>query len=87
MENTVLFRKINGWLTVIWIAMIPISIVTGWIGSVPFIAAISIYALVTGHLSTWQSGRVEVEQEENEAKKDDDFERRIEKKIDEIKAK
>lgn len=85
MENTVLFRKINGWMTVVWTVMIPVSIMTGWINSVPFISAISLYALITGHLSTWQSARVEVRQEEESAKKDDNFEGRVEKKVDEIK--
>jgi hypothetical protein len=64
--SPVLFKRINGWLTIIWILMIPISIATGWISSVPFISAISIYALITGHLSTWQASRVEVKQDEQE---------------------
>lgn len=85
-SNVVLFKKINGYLTLFWILMIPISIVTGWISSVAFIAAISIYALVTGHLSTWQAARVEVNQEEVAEKKDDDFEDRIEKKVDEVQS-
>jgi cell division protein FtsB len=56
-------RRVNGWLTVFWITMIPVAIITGWIHSVAFISAISLWALVAGHWSTWQAARVEVEQQ------------------------
>jgi hypothetical protein len=55
-------RKVNGWLTIFWIAMIPVSIITGWINSVTYVAALSLWALVSGHWSAWQAARVEVEQ-------------------------
>jgi len=29
--DPVFMRRVNGWLTIFWIAMIPISIITGWI--------------------------------------------------------
>ena len=61
-------RRVNGWLTVFWIAMIPVSLVTGWISSVTYIAALSLWALVSGHWSAWQAARVEVRQDE-EAKR------------------
>ena len=56
-------RKVNGWHTVLWLAMIPVSVVTGWISSVTYVAAISLWALVSGHWSAWQAARVEVNQE------------------------
>ena len=56
-------RKLNGWLTIFWIVMIPVSIVTGWISSVTYVAALSIWALVSGHWSTWQAARVGVTQQ------------------------
>ena len=56
-------RRVNGWLTVVWILMIPVSIVTGWIHSVAYISALSLWALVSGHWSAWQAARVEVEQQ------------------------
>jgi hypothetical protein len=62
--NPVLFKRINGWMTVFWVIMVPVSIFTGWVNSVEYVAALSIYALITGHLSTWQSARVEVKQDE-----------------------
>jgi len=55
-------RRVNGWLTVFWIAMIPLSIVTHWISSVTYVAALSLWALVSGHWSAWQAARVEVNQ-------------------------
>ena len=57
-------RKLNGWLTIFWIAMIPISLITGWVKSVTYVSALSLWALVSGHWSTWQAARVEVTQQE-----------------------
>lgn len=64
--DPVFMRRVNGWLTVAAMILIPISIITGWIDSVRFIAALSIWALVSGHWSAWQAARVEVKQEESE---------------------
>ena len=62
-ESPVLMRRVNGWLTLAWIAMIPVSVMTGWIHSVSYISALSLWALVSGHWSAWQAARVEVEQQ------------------------
>jgi len=61
--SPVFMRRVNGWLTVFWLAMIPISLVTHWISSVAYVAALSLWALVSGHWSAWQAARVEVNQE------------------------
>ncbi len=61
--DPVFMRRVNGWLTMFWIAMIPISIFTGWVSSVQYVSALSLWALVSGHLSAWQAARVEVEQQ------------------------
>lgn len=62
--DPVLFRKVNGWLTVVWfVAALPICLFLA--NSVPFLVFISVYAVVTGHLSTWQSARVEARQEDD----------------------
>lgn len=58
-------RTFNGYATIFWVIMIPISIVTGWISSVVYVAALSIWALVSGHLSAWTAGRVEVKQHDD----------------------
>jgi hypothetical protein len=55
-------RRVNGWLTVFWLLMIPTSILTHWISSVTYVAALSLWALVSGHWSAWQAARVEVNQ-------------------------
>ena len=62
--DPVFMRKVNGWLTIFWIIMIPVAIFTGWISSVPFISALSLWALVSGHWAAWQAARVEVKQDE-----------------------
>jgi hypothetical protein len=63
--DPVFMRRVNGWLTLFWLMMIPISLVTGWISSVTYIAALSLWALVSGHWSAWQAARVEVRQDED----------------------
>jgi hypothetical protein len=72
--DPVFMRKFNGWLTIVWLFVLPLSIVTGLVNSVGFISLISIYALVTGHLSAWQAARVEVKQDQGD----------LENKVDEI---
>lgn len=61
--NPVFMRRVNGYLTLFWIAMIPVSLVTGWVSSVEYVSALSLWALVSGHWSAWQASRVEVEQQ------------------------
>lgn len=60
--DPVLMRRTNGWLTIVWLIMIPVSFAMGWIHSVAFVSALSLWALVSGHWSAWQAARVEVEQ-------------------------
>lgn len=61
--DPVFMRKINGWLTMFWIAMIPVSIAFGLLSSVVYVSALSLWALVSGHWSAWQAARVEVQQQ------------------------
>lgn len=65
-------RRVNGYLTLFWVAMIPISLVTGWVQSVTYVSALSLWALVSGHWSAYQAARVEVRQDEIEQKRDAD---------------
>ena len=72
--DPVFMRRVNGWLTVFWLVMIPVSIATHWISSVTYVAALSLWALVSGHWSAWQAARVEVNQQaEAEAREDEDL--------------
>ena len=61
--DPVFMRRVNGWFTVFWIAMIPVSYTMGWLKSVTYVSALSLWALVSGHWSTWQAARVEVTQQ------------------------
>jgi hypothetical protein len=61
-------RRLNGWLTIFWIAMIPVSFGLHWLSSVVYVSALSLWALVAGHWSPWQAARVEVAQQ-REAKR------------------
>lgn len=62
-NDPVFMRKVNGWLTIIWFVLaFPICIFLA--NSIPLLVFISVYAIVTGHWSTWVASRVEVKQEE-----------------------
>lgn len=63
MDDPVAMRKFNGWATVIWfIAAFPICFFLS--ESVAFLVFVSVYAVVTGHLSAWAAARVEVKQDQ-----------------------
>ncbi|HEV7171678.1 hypothetical protein [Pedococcus sp.] len=63
--DPVFMRRVNGWLAIFWIVMIPISLMMGWLNSVVYVSALSLWALVSGHWSAWQAARVEVKQQED----------------------
>ena len=79
-------QSFNGWATVVWFAAaVPICIFLA--DSVPFLVFISVYAVVTGHLSSWQASRVEARQEREEEQQDKKQEAHIEEivqRVDEI---
>jgi hypothetical protein len=77
-------RRLNGCLTIFWIVMIPVSILTGWISSVTYVAALSLWALVSGHWSAWQAARVEVKQEKAEDEEKNDFPDEIARSVVEL---
>src|SRR6478735_1231159 len=77
-----LMRRVNGWLTIAWIIMIPISIATKWIHSVAYISALSLWALVSGHWSAWQAARVEVaQQQEAQQREENPLEEKVVEKL------
>lgn len=61
--DRVFMRRVNGWLTIFWIGMIPVSLITHWVSSVVYVSAFSLWALVSGHWSVWQAARVEANQD------------------------
>ena len=60
--DPVFMCRVNGWFMLFWVAMIPVSYELGWLKSVVYVSALSLWALVSGHWSAWQAARVEVEQ-------------------------
>lgn len=76
--SPVFLRRLNGWLTLFWVAMIPVSYAMGWLKSVTYVSALSLWALVSGHWSTWQAARVEVtQQREAEERAEHPIEERV----------
>lgn len=61
--SPVFMRKFNFWAMVFFFAAIPPS-VTVLKDSVPYLVAISVWANLAGHLSSWQASRVEERQED-----------------------
>jgi hypothetical protein len=76
--DPVFMRRVNGWLTMFWIAMIPVSYAMGWLNSVVYVSALSLWALVSGHWSAWQAARVEVAQaRELQRQRDEPLENKV----------
>lgn len=62
-------QKFHGWATVVWFVLsLPLALAFGDI--IVFVTFLSLYAIVTGHWSSWQAARVEnlqiVEQKRHE---------------------
>jgi hypothetical protein len=80
--DPVFMRRVNGWLTMFWLVMIPVSYEVGWLKSVVYVSALSLWALVSGHWSAWQAARVEVEQQRQvEKEKREPLEEKVVDKI------
>ena len=62
--DPVFMRRVNGWLAIAWLLMIPVSIEAHWLDKVQYVSALSIWALVSGRWSAWQAARVEVNQQQ-----------------------
>jgi hypothetical protein len=50
---------VHGSLTLIWIAMIPVAWVAGWLDEVAFVSLVTMLALISGHWSGWVAARAE----------------------------
>lgn len=66
MNGRTFLRWFHGLATVGWLVMLPITLATGLKYSVPFLVAISVWALVGAHWSAWQGTRAEEEAHERE---------------------
>lgn len=60
-------RRFHAVMTVVWIAAIPVSLLTLLKDSVPWLVFISLWALVGAHWGAWQAVRVEDEPSLNDA--------------------
>lgn len=49
------WRIVNLWATAAWALMVPVAIKTGWLYSLVFISACSIYANFASHLAAWRA--------------------------------
>lgn len=57
-------KSLNGWLTVFWIAMVPLALLTSLKTSLLFVVLISLWANIASHFAGWVAGRVEVKQDD-----------------------
>jgi ABC-type Mn2+/Zn2+ transport system permease subunit len=57
-------RHSHAALTVAWLLMVPIALASGWLGSIVFVSACSVYANAASHLSAWQASRAETAAED-----------------------
>lgn len=52
-------RRFHAAAAIGWAVMIPVSALTGLRKSIPYLVAISVYALAVGHFASWQGVRAE----------------------------
>ena len=53
-------------LLLFWAVMIPVSVWTGWIASVIFVSAVSLYANMATHWSAYQAAHAEKKQDDRD---------------------
>jgi hypothetical protein len=83
-EDPAVMRKTQGWITVAWVIMIPVSLATGWVRSVTFVSALSLWALVASHGAWWAAASVECKQAEREEEQDEEQDELAREVVDEL---
>lgn len=63
--DPVWMRKVHGWLTILWFAA-AFPVMYLWSENITFLVFVSVYAVVTGHWSSYQACKVEVKQDEDD---------------------
>lgn len=63
LTDPVKLRHFHAGMTILWIVMIPIAVLTPLKDSVPFLVFLSLWALVGSHWGAWQAVRAEEESE------------------------
>jgi len=61
---------IHGVATVVFVILIPISLMTGLKDSVPYLVFLSLWALVAGHAAGYQGVRAEIQAGKKESEKE-----------------
>ena len=59
MRHATGLRHTHATLTFAWFAMVPIALATGWVQSIVFVSACSIYANAAAHFGAWQASKAE----------------------------
>jgi hypothetical protein len=54
-------RALHGWLAAFW-AVLAVPSMIWWKDSIPYLVGLSVYAVVAGHLASWQSTKTEARQ-------------------------
>jgi hypothetical protein len=54
-----MMKKVQITLTVVWFVMVPVALATGWIYSIAFVSACSIYANAAVHWGALQAKKAE----------------------------
>lgn len=62
-KDPVFMRRVNGWLTIFWLFLMPVAELTHWVDANGYISRLSEIALALGSGSAWQASRTEVAQQ------------------------
>jgi uncharacterized membrane protein len=60
LDDAAFLKMFHGISTIVWGALIPITVFTGLKNSIIWIAMMSVWANFVGHFSSWQASRAEV---------------------------
>lgn len=85
--DPIFMRRFNGWSTIVFIALVPVSAVLNLVASTAFVSYLSLVALILGSLSAWQASRVEVEQravEKRQKQREAERDEELIRKVDEV---
>lgn len=64
-RRAVWLRRYHGVATLFWVAMVPVSVITGLWRSIEYVTFLSIWALVASEGGAWQASRAETNQNES----------------------
>jgi hypothetical protein len=62
-QEPIFLRRFHLVATFIFLAQVPVALLTGLKDSVPYLVFLSLWALVASHWAAWQAARVEVKQD------------------------